>query len=212
MFSWWSLLCSNIFYSVQWGTYWTAKARIRECGCAVWSGPLISTYAPKIHFGHDMDLFTVFFHIWLMYLSFIINLFFYIFRLHISQFCYRRCLLYLLLISHFYHRLPFFTFPSCMSILSYIFSFLLLGWLGEAKVSFILCHRGIQLRLAYSWARPAILAAGKGRGRMFSFPLFLHFHSFSSFSPVPFFHLLNYFYSPFLWEATQNDQQRMTCR
>ena len=35
------------------------------------------------------------------------------------------------------------------------------------KVSCILCHRGIQLRLAYSWARPAILAAGKDSGVMF---------------------------------------------
>ena len=31
-------------------------------------------------------------------------------------------------------------------------------------MSCILPHRGIQLRLSYSWARPAILAAGKGRG------------------------------------------------
>ena len=35
---------------------------------------------------------------------------------------------------------------------------------------------GIQLTLAYSWARGAILVAGKGRGVMF---LFLHFHSCS---------------------------------
>ena len=39
-----------------------------------------------------------------------------------------------------------------------------LGWLGEA-MSCILRHRGVQLLLAYSWARPAILAAGKGRVR-----------------------------------------------
>ena len=44
-------------------------------------------------------------------------------------------------------------------------------------------HRGVQLILAYSWARPAVLAAGKGRGGMFLFLLLLHFHSFSSFSP-----------------------------
>ena len=36
------------------------------------------------------------------------------------------------------------------------------GWSGGAKVSCILCHRGVQLILAYSWARPAILVAGKG--------------------------------------------------
>ena len=31
-------------------------------------------------------------------------------------------------------------------------------------------------RLAYSWARPAILAAGKGRGRMFLFFFFTFLH------------------------------------
>ena len=43
----------------------------------------------------------------------------------------------------------------------------------------------VQLIFAYSWARPAILAAGKGRGGIwFCFLLFLHFHSFS-FLPCP---------------------------
>ena len=37
------------------------------------------------------------------------------------------------------------------------------GWSGGAKVSCILRYRGVQLILAYSWARPAILVAGKGR-------------------------------------------------
>ena len=72
----------------------------------------------------------------------------------------------------------------------------------------ILHHRGVQLILAYSWARPAILVVGKGRGGMFLFLLFLHFHSCSSFFPVPLFHLLYslfYLFSPFLWETTQND-------
>ena len=54
------------------------------------------------------------------------------------------------------------------------------GWSGGAKVSCILCHLGVQLILAYSWARPAILVEGKGRRRMFLFLLFLHFHSCSS--------------------------------
>ena len=44
-------------------------------------------------------------------------------------------------------------------------------WSGGAKVSCILRHWGIQLILAYSWARPAILIAGKGRGGMFLFLL-----------------------------------------
>ena len=73
----------------------------------------------------------------------------------------------------------------------------------------------VQLILAYSWARPAILVVGKGRGGMFLFLLFLHFHSCSSFFPVPLFHLLYslfYLFSPFLWETTQNDPQGLTCR
>ena len=68
------------------------------------------------------------------------------------------------------------------------------GWLGGAKVSCIFCHRGVQLILAYSWARPAILIAGKGREVMFLFLLFLHFHSCSSFFPVPLFHLFCYLF------------------
>ena len=54
---------------------------------------------------------------------------------------------------------------------------------------------GVQLILAYSWARPATLVAGKGRGGMFLFLLFLHFHSCSSFFPVPLFLLLYYLFS-----------------
>ena len=76
------------------------------------------------------------------------------------------------------------------------------GWLGEAKVSCIYRHRGVQLILAYSWARPAIIVAGmivgynwarpaipvagKGRGVRVLFLLFLHFHSFF-FLPCPSF-------------------------
>ena len=70
-------------------------------------------------------------------------------------------------------------------------------WSGGAKVSCILCHRGVQLILAYSWARPAILVAGKGREVMFLFLLFLHFHSCSSFFPVPLFHLFCYLFCRF---------------
>ena len=93
-----------------------------------------------------------------------------------------------------------------------IFLFLIgvVGWCEGA-----LHHWGVQLILAYSWARPAILVVGKGRGGMFLFLLFLHFHSCSSFFPVPLFHLLYslfYLFSPFLWETTQNDPQGLTCR
>ena len=38
------------------------------------------------------------------------------------------------------------------------------GWLGGVKVLCILRHGGIQLILAYSWTRPAILVVGNGRG------------------------------------------------
>ena len=103
------------------------------------------------------------------------------------------------------------------SLYIYIENFknLLVGWSGGAKVLCILHHWGVQLILAYSWARPAILVVGKGRGGMFLFLLFLHFHSCSSFFPVPLFHLLYslfYLFSPFLWETTQNDPQGLTCR
>ena len=47
------------------------------------------------------------------------------------------------------------------------------------KVSCILRHRGVQLILAYSWARLAILVAGKGRGECF------YFFGFFTFIPVP---------------------------
>ena len=67
---------------------------------------------------------------------------------------------------------------------------------GFEGVVYLAHYQGIQLILAYSWARPAILVAGKGRGEMFLFLLFLHFHSCSSFFPVPLFHLFYYLFSP----------------
>ena len=79
---------------------------------------------------------------------------------------------------------------SFVSLLQTKFGMGYWGWSGGAKVLCILHHWGIQLILAYSWARPAILVVGKGRGGMFLFLLFLHFHSCSSFFPVPLFHLL----------------------
>ena len=114
--------------------------------------------------------------------------------------------------------LLFLHFHSCSYFLpNHLFHLLyyLWGWSGGAKVLCILHHWGVQLILAYSWARPAILVVGKGRGGMFLFLLFLHFHSCSSFFPVPLFHLLYslfYLFSPFLWETTQNDPQGLTCR
>ena len=66
------------------------------------------------------------------------------------------------------------------------------GWSGGAKVLRILRHRGVQMILADSWVRPAILVAGKDRGGMFLFLQFLHFHFCSSFFPVPLFHLFYY--------------------
>ena len=76
---------------------------------------------------------------------------------------------------------------------------------GEGAV--YLTSPGIQLILAYNLAGPAILVAGKGRGGMFLFLLFLHFHSCTSFFLVLLFHFLYYLvylFSPFLWETTKN--------
>ena len=53
------------------------------------------------------------------------------------------------------------------------------GWSDVAKVSCIFRHRGVQLILAYSWARLAILVAGKGRGDYFYFFCFFHVISVS---------------------------------
>ena len=95
------------------------------------------------------------------------------------------------------------------------------GWPGVAMVSCILRHWGVQLILAYSWARPAIIVAGKGTGArcvcgggggggnvFISSVSSLSF--LFSFFPVPLFHLF-YLFSPFLWETTQNDPQGLTC-
>ena len=77
------------------------------------------------------------------------------------------------------------------------------------------CHRGIQLILAYSWARLAILVVGKGREEFF------YCFCFFSFIPVPLSSLSLSFISSsissiskvssFLWETTQNDPQGLTC-
>ena len=121
-----------------------------------------------------------------------------------------------LLFLHFHSCSLSLSFISCtISSISFLPFSGRYGWSGGAKVSCIVCHRGVQLILAYSWARPAILVAGKGREVMFLFLLFLHFHSCSSFFPVPLFHLFCYLFclfSPFLWEMTQNDPQGLTCR
>ena len=52
------------------------------------------------------------------------------------------------------------------------------GWSGGAKVLCVLHHQGDQLILAYSWTRPAIFVAGKGRGGMF-------FYFFCFFTLIP---------------------------
>ena len=116
--------------------------------------------------------------------------------------------------------LLFLPFHSCSSVflptlfhLYYLLS--LFGVVGWCEGAVYLTSLGRPMILAYSWARPAILVVGKGRGGMFLFLLFLHFHSCSSFFPVPLFHLLYslfYLFSPFLWETTQNDPKGLTCR
>ena len=92
-------------------------------------------------------------------------------------------------------------------------AYLVVGW-GEGVVYLV----GIQLILAYCWARPAVLAACKVEGECYFFcfftfipvPLsylspsfisftisFLNIDSFSSFSPVLHFHLLYYIFYNF---------------
>ena len=57
---------------------------------------------------------------------------------------------------------------------------------GCRKVSCSFCHWGVQLILAYSWARPAVLAAaGKGRVELLLLLLFLHLLPFPSFFLIP---------------------------
>ena len=87
------------------------------------------------------------------------------------------------------------------------------GVVGCGEVSCILRRWGVQLILAHSWAGLAILVAGMGRGGMYLFFLFLHFHSCSSFFPVPLFHLLRYLFYLFSLslEMTQNDPQGLMC-
>ena len=61
------------------------------------------------------------------------------------------------------------------------------GWVVRRfRVSYVI---GRATDIGLSCARPAILVAGKGRGGMFLFLLFPHFHCCSSFFSVPLFHL-----------------------
>ena len=88
------------------------------------------------------------------------------------------------------------------------------GWLGEAKVSCILRHWGVQLILTYSWANPAILAAGKYRGGNVFISSVSSLSFIFLFLPSPSFSFLLlclYLSSPFLWEITQNDPKELTC-
>ena len=87
----------------------------------------------------------------------------------------------------------------------------MVGWC-EGVVYLTSLGRLTDIGLQLGKFKPAILVAGKGRGGMFLLLLFLHFHSCSSFFPVPLFHLfyyLFYLFSPFLWETTQNDLQNL---
>ena len=67
------------------------------------------------------------------------------------------------------------------------------------------------MRLAYSWASPAVLTAGVGKGLVFISSissLFLHCPSLfphSHLSPLSSILLFIFPFSPFLWETTQND-------
>ena len=73
---------------------------------------------------------------------------------------------------------------------------------GHATLVRVICYdpssspllNSLEFLFAYSWARPAIVEVGKGRGGMFLFLLFLPFHSCSSFFPVSLFHLFYYLF------------------
>ena len=96
-------------------------------------------------------------------------------------------------------RQPILSGDSLLS--SSVFSW---GWSGGAKVSCILCHRGIQLILAYSWARPAILVAGKGRGGFF------FIYCYYTFIPVPLSSLSLSFISSISFLPFSGRRQKMT--
>ena len=89
------------------------------------------------------------------------------------------------------------------------------GWVDEAKVSCSFCHRGAQLTLAYSWKRPAVLAAGKGRGGeccyFFCSLTFFHFPLSSLLLSFICYTISSISFSLSLRESTQNDPQWSTC-
>ena len=83
-------------------------------------------------------------------------------------------------------------------------------WVADVvKVLCILRHWGIQLIMAYSWTRLAILVAGKGKGRnvFISSVSLLSFLFFFLPCPSHLLYCLFYLFSPFLRETTQNDPQ-----
>ena len=67
------------------------------------------------------------------------------------------------LVTNYLHRIQA-LLEQIFSLYAFLFPAAVWGLLGEAKVSCILRHRGVQLRLAYSLARPTNRAAGKDRG------------------------------------------------
>ena len=105
---------------------------------------------------------------------------------------------------------------SSVSSLSFLLRFLpcpshlFYGVVEWAKVSCSFCHWGTLVILAYSWARCAALAAGKGRGWMLLFLLFLHFLSFPSFFTIPLFHLIYYLF--YLFTLSLGDDTKWPTR
>ena len=84
------------------------------------------------------------------------------------------------------------------------------GVVGCGKGVGYLTSQGVRLILASTWAWPAILVAGKGKGVMFLFLLFPHFHSCSACFPVPLFHLLYYLLLSLLPFSLGDDTKRPT--
>ena len=84
-----------------------------------------------------------------------------------------------------------------------------IGVVGCGEDVVYLTSPGRSTDIAYSWARPAILVAGKGIWGMFLFLLILHFHSWPR-SSLFLFHLLYYLF--YLFSPSLGDDTKWSTR
>ena len=102
--------------------------------------------------------------------------------------------------------LSVFLFPLSVPLYVYLSVCLSWGVVGYGEGVAYLTSLGCPFDTGLQLGKAAILVAGKGIGEMFLLLLFLHFDSFSSFFPVPLFHLLYYIFylfSTFLGDDTK---------